>query len=63
MEADTVLNIFSSVGTPVAIIIFICWVAYKYIPKMIDAYTNAKKAEQEAFSKRQEEQFGFLHEA
>jgi len=53
MSADAVLNIFSSFGFPMATLIFLGFVSYKYMPKFISAYKETKDKQQVAFAESQ----------
>jgi hypothetical protein len=53
MTVEAIINVISSLGLPIGIIIFFGWLVVKYLPKGIEAYTKAKAVEQEQFKERQ----------
>lgn len=53
MSTDAVLNIFSSLGFPMATLIFLGFVLYKYLPKFIKVYGESIDKQQAAFANSQ----------
>jgi len=53
MSTDAVISILSSFGFPMATLIFFGFVFYKYLPKFIRAYSEAKNKQQMALTESQ----------
>ena len=53
MTAETALNIFSSFGFPMATLIFIGFIFYRFLPKFIEAYKQSTNKQQQAYAESQ----------
>ena len=53
MSADAVLNIFSSFGFPMATLVFLGFILYKFLPKFIQEYKESKEKQQTAVAESQ----------